>query len=156
MALGTDIHSRIDNHVLPNRPLSGRSTYPLSYWFGRTWDIRRYCSSCGEPREIEQSHITRPLTRSCWYEPGLMYDLCLCKAWKPQSCKVQGLHYKDCVTLSIGINYDRYLMCPCEISGQITFLKWNKLSSRFARRPIYLREKWKNQFHIKLNTERQN
>lgn len=59
---------------------------PLGYRFGTlSRDISRYCSSwCDEAREIERSHITRPLTRSCRCEPGLMYDLCFCKAWKPQ------------------------------------------------------------------------
>lgn len=71
--------------VSPNQPI-GCSKFPFDYRFDRTLsrDISRYCSSCGEPREIERSHITRPLTRSCWYEPGLMYDLCLYKARKPQ------------------------------------------------------------------------
>lgn len=52
--------------VSSNQPIR-YSKFPFGYRFDRilSRDISRYCSSCGELREIERSHITRPLTRSC-------------------------------------------------------------------------------------------
>lgn len=100
--------------LLPNQ--TGCSEFPLGYISIRTEHCLEISAVtvqqlCGEAREIERSHITRPLTRGGRrYEAGLMYDLCLCKAWKPQIVDTRTRAGRLSRKLSIDSNGDgRYL-----------------------------------------------